>query len=665
MAFRMSKRKAEDSNSTSNSARNVRPRSEGSFPLPSPLVLPETCQYQLKVLANIPENLPFFTMTALTIAKSCALESQATPYLVSTLVEALRDEGADEKKVDTARAIWENSSNLCKAKEIGAMLGTVDILQKGLYFLIEGAKECPSSQITAQLQRRLNAAIAECLASEDDEIRVEKAVSESAIPTNLEGSQGASRSIDKGQKQSSEAPKLVPNYLSYNDDSSASHIDGLQSRASNEDKRGSVAREATSANLDTIDQLISDEANAAKARPSTAPYWGKQQDGGNFDSQSKADILVLLEAGLGGPVAPSATDWLRQESSNALDTEVSSSKALPSGSSNKQPADRAKDLLTPSNTSKSLKAVPSINGAPPIREARMPSIDMEYHETLKREPQVKTESTCLDSDRVFSDQAGLNLAYGTASTGNAGYKLVTKGHTQSKRRLPDRPLSKRVSSENIHDKDPTQSTPDCLTCFFWFSRGFCERGDRCKFRHQLQDYVASCPKSGGMPIKVIPMSTMEETRKATLASDPSHVSVRDRRNDPKSNFDPALTDTPILDLLLDDCIPIEPGSASRVISSIISNIRARKDRSQGDFVTDLYDYKGRPSNFDLYRHSGLPSKLGGAMSKVSYNPDHARRRLDEILRPFVEANKNMFPDLPERTFKKQREEGGRPQANWP
>ncbi|KAG9383212.1 ZnF-C3H1 domain containing protein [Pyrenophora tritici-repentis] len=616
MAFRMSKRKqAEDSNSTSNSARNVRPRSEGSFPLPSPLVLPETCQYQLKVLANIPENLPFFTMTALTIAKSCALESQATPYLVSTLVEALRDEGADEKKVDTARAIWENSSNLCKAKEIGAML--------------------------AQLQRRLNAAIAECLASEDDEIRVEKAVSESAIPTNLEGSQGASRSIDKGQKQSSEAPKLVPNYLSYNDDSSASHIDGLQSRASNEDKRGSLK-------LDLNCSLL-----------------GKQQDGGNFDSQSKADILVLLEAGLGGPVAPSATDWLRQESSNALDTEVSSSKALPSGSSNKQPADRAKDLLTPSNTSKSLKAVPSINGAPPIREARMPSIDMEYHETLKREPQVKTESTCLDSDRVFSDQAGLNLAYGTASTGNAGYKLVTKGHTQSKRRLPDRPLSKRVSSENIHDKDPTQSTPDCLTCFFWFSRGFCERGDRCKFRHQLQDYVASCPKSGGMPIKVIPMSTMEETRKATLASDPSHVSVRDRRNDPKSNFDPALTDTPILDLLLDDCIPIEPGSASRVISSIISNIRARKDRSQGDFVTDLYDYKGRPSNFDLYRHSGLPSKLGGAMSKVSYNPDHARRRLDEILRPFVEANKNMFPDLPERTFKKQREEGGRPQANWP
>ncbi|KAK7177569.1 hypothetical protein PSPO01_16381, partial [Paraphaeosphaeria sporulosa] len=557
------------------------------------------------------------------------------------------------------------SHNLCKAKEIGATLGTVDSLRKGLYFLIEGAKECSSSQVIAQLQRRLNAAIAECLAGKDDEIRVEKAISESATQTNFEGSQGASRSINKGPQQSSEAPKLVPNYLSYNDDSSVSHLDGPQSRPSNEDKRGSVAREATSACLETIDQLISNGAKAAKARPSTAPYRGEQQDSGNSDSQSKANILALLEVGLGGPTVPSATDWLRQESSNALNSEVSSSEALPSESLNKQSADGAKDLLTPSDTSKSLKAVPSINGAPPTREARMPSTDVGYHEALKREPRVKTEYTYSDSDRVSSDQAGQNLAHGTASTGNAGYKLVTCGHAQSKRRLPDRPLSTRISSGNIYDKGPTQSTSDCLTCFFWFSRGFCARGDRCKFRHELQDYVASYPKSGSMPIKVIPMSTMEETRKATLGSDPNHVSVRHRRNDRKSNSDAALTDTPILDLLLDDCIPIEPGSASRVISSIISNIKARRDRFQGDFVTELYDYKGKPSSFDPYRHSGLPSKLGGAMTKVSYNPDHNRKTLDEILRPFVEANKNKFPDLPERTFKKQREGGGRSQANWP
>ncbi|KAK7189042.1 hypothetical protein PSPO01_04629 [Paraphaeosphaeria sporulosa] len=661
MAFRiMSKRKADDSSPPSNSARNVRPRSEDSFPPPSPPVIPETCQYQLKVLANIPESLPFFTVTALTISKSCALESQAAPYLVNTLTEALRDEGADQNKVDTARAIWENSHNLCKAKEIGATLGTVDSLRKGLYFLIEGAKECSSSQVTAQLQRRLNAAIAECLAGKDDGIRVEEAFSESATPTNREGSPGASRSINKGQKPSSEATKLFPNYLSHNDDSSASYLDGPQSRASNEGNQGSVAREATSACLDTIDQLISDGAKAAEARLSAAPYGGEQQDSGNSDSQSKADILALLEAGLSGPIVPFATNWLRQESSSTPNSEVSSSEAL----LNKQPADGAKDFLTPSDT-KSLKAVPSINGAPPIRVARIPYIDMGYNEALKQEPRVKREYMSLDSNRVFSDQAGPNLAYGTASTGNAGYKLVIGGHTQSKRRLPDRSLSEHISSGNIHDKGSSQSIPDRLTCFFWFSQGFCKRGDRCKFRHELQDYVASYPKSGDMPIKVIPMSTMEETRKATLASDPNHVSVREGRNDPKPNSDAALTDTPILDLLLDDCIPIEPGSASRVISSIISNIRARRNCSQGDFVTELYDHKGKLSSFDLDRHSGLPSKLGGAMTKVSYNPDHTRRTLDEILKPFVEANRNKFPDLPERTFKKQREGGGRSQANWP
>jgi hypothetical protein len=391
-------------------------------------------------------------VTALTISKSCALESQATPYLVNTLTEALRDEGADEQKVDAARAIWENSSSLCKAKEIGAMLGTVDTLQKGLYFLIEGAKECSSSQVTAQLQRRLNAAIAECLAGKDDEIRVEEAVSESASPTNLQGSQGASRSINKGQKQSSEAAKLVPNYLSYKDDSSASHIDGSQSRASNEDKRGSVAREATSAVLDSIDRLILDETKAAKARPSTAPYRGEQQSSGSSDSQSKADILALLEAGLGGPIVPSAAGRLRQESGNALNNEVSSSEALPSESLNKQPTDGARDLLISSETLKSLKAVPLINGAPPIREERMPSTDMGYNEALKRDPQVKTEYMYSDSDLVSSDQAGQNLAYGAVSTGDAGCKLVISGHTQSKRRLPDRPLSKRISSGNIYDK---------------------------------------------------------------------------------------------------------------------------------------------------------------------------------------------------------------------
>ena len=67
-----------------------------------------------------------------------------------------------------------------------------------------------------------------------------------------------------------------------------------------------MAREATSAVLDSINWLILDGAKAAKARPLTAPYWGEQQSSRSSDLQLKADILALLEAGLGSPIVPSA-----------------------------------------------------------------------------------------------------------------------------------------------------------------------------------------------------------------------------------------------------------------------------------------------------------------------------------------------------------------------
>lgn len=103
------------------------------------------------------------------MSQSCALESQATPYLIDALAEALKAEGADQTKVDTARGVWEESRILCRPKEAGSTLTTIDSLQKGLYSLIEGTKECSSSQITPQLQSRLNAAIANCLAENNDD----------------------------------------------------------------------------------------------------------------------------------------------------------------------------------------------------------------------------------------------------------------------------------------------------------------------------------------------------------------------------------------------------------------------------------------------------------------------------------------------------------------
>lgn len=70
-----------------------------------------------------------------------------------------------------------------------------------------------------------------------------------------------------------------------------------------------------------------------------------------------------------------------------------------------------------------------------------------------------------------------------------------------------------------------------------------------------------------------------------------------------------------------------------------------------DFVTEIYDHKNKLSNFNLEHASGMKSKLGGAMAQVSDNPEHSRKLLEDMLRPFVTANKGKFLDLPERAFK--------------
>lgn len=191
-----------------------------------------------------------------------------------------------------------------------------------------------------------------------------------------------------------------------------------------------MAREVTT--LETIDQLISDGAKAAAARHSTA-----QQNSGPFNSQSEADILA--DAGLSGPTVPSATDKVLQESSYTRNSEISLSAAL----ANKQGVNGANDPQSLRDM-KTLKVVPSIKDTPPKEEARMPSIDMGYNKVPAREQQIKKEYVSLHPERFPSVQPDPNLAYGTAS--------VINGHTQSPRRLPDRPLAERISSGNSNVK---------------------------------------------------------------------------------------------------------------------------------------------------------------------------------------------------------------------
>lgn len=116
-----------------------------------------------------------------------------------------------------------------------------------------------------------------------------------------------------------------------------------------------------------------------------------------------------------------------------------------------------------------------------------------------------------------------------------------------------------------------------LTCFFWFSRGQCGKGARCKFSHVLTDEVARySPKKGWVaPIKVIHGRTMDETRELTFAADPNRLegdAFLKHKSDVHSR-------TPIVDVLLDDGVSIQIGSSREVVNSIVKNIRRRRDNS--------------------------------------------------------------------------------------
>ena len=73
---------------------------------------------------------------------------------------------------------------------------------------------------------------------------------------------------------------------------------------------------------------------------------------------------------------------------------------------------------------------------------------------------------------------------------------------------------------------------------------------------------------------------------------------------------------------------------------------------------ELYDHNGKMSNFDLNANSGLPSKLMGMFNLPleQFNPQAVRKRMEDLLRPFVVANKSKFLDFPEEAFSSHREE---------
>lgn len=99
---------------------------------------------------------------------------------------------------------------------------------------------------------------------------------------------------------------------------------------------------------------------------------------------------------------------------------------------------------------------------------------------------------------------------------------------------------------------------------------------------------------------------------------------------------------------------------NRISRTIIENIRRRgRDavRSQSydviankadwikDFITLVRDYKGRDANFSLAHGGGINGKITGMFGTTS-SGNRLRFKLEEVLRPFVLANRNKFLDIP-------------------
>lgn len=135
--------------------------------LPSSSTLPanlKDLEYQFKVLANIPAELPFCADTAQDIIDLYALQVTPNEETLAVLVQALKDQGADDTKTNAALIIWQNNVNLHILRQIGARCNTAEALKEAVYALVQGTKDSTGSEITESLRARLSSSIRTCLA---------------------------------------------------------------------------------------------------------------------------------------------------------------------------------------------------------------------------------------------------------------------------------------------------------------------------------------------------------------------------------------------------------------------------------------------------------------------------------------------------------------------
>ena len=205
--------------------------------------------------------MPFFAETAQSIIDLYAAETTPTETALPLLVRSLQEQGANDKTVQAALAIWQSNVDLNTIREFGARCITEESLKEALDALILSAGDAPGSQIPKQTQAKLKAALRACFSTKATSTILQDAKDDLPAPFKIPAQQTAawpaqatrvSATVAESGPQESAVASVAPPDLSRQPNGERQTTNGIDQ--------------------DALDQLIAEGAGAsAQTEDATDP----------------------------------------------------------------------------------------------------------------------------------------------------------------------------------------------------------------------------------------------------------------------------------------------------------------------------------------------------------------------------------------------------------
>ncbi|KAF2093681.1 hypothetical protein NA57DRAFT_61386 [Rhizodiscina lignyota] len=623
-------------------------------------------EYQFKVLTNVPTQLPFFAETAQSIIDLYAVQVPLTQTALAPLVQFLQDQGADETKVQAACTIWQNNVDLSTLRQIGARCGTSEAVKEALHALILGFGDVPQSQITDQVQARLNASIRASLQETGSNAGASRMEAEQQVvgqPSKPRGQKEPQRAFDDEPRHKhreitgvSEAIHKPTGQPKAPEQAQLQATSGYDQDRNTEGRRPLLSMPGSA----TIQQTLGPGEKLNLSRSTPANGLGESRGGPSALHKSAQEQNTTISES----VDQDALNQLIAESSQHFKQErdpLSLLEATLNGENQKQPTDLKKEKEPELKIKDRATGRPMGGSLPPTPLSATPTKALQHASAVEGRsgfhPFTRTNSSPEDkADDNRRDHSPIRRDPDRRGSWHID-SYRPNDFTNAWSDPLDVSLADRISGREAPKADPPYLPQNKMTCYFWFCQGSCSRGHRCSFLHELSDYVAEYISGYGkphnIPLRIIQMDTMEATREATLANARSRKAppMPDTPHELFPKHRVPLSDTPIVDELW-GATAITLGLRNSAISTIIKHIKERHGHSPREFVTELYDENGKMSNYDLSTNSGLHSKLMGLFNQAptSFDPQAVRLRMEDMLRPFLVANKSKFLDFPHHAF---------------